>query len=125
MSSHPRFRGIDGLDWSPITTQDAVSLVQPFEEEEVKKAVFDCNGNKSPGSDCFTLAFFQKCWEVVKSEVISVMNDFHSSGVVNRGVNESYIALIPKKYGSCRISDFRPISLVTSLYKIISKVLVS
>ena len=41
------------------------------------------------------------------------------------GVNETYIALIPKKYGSCKISDFRPISLVTSLYKIISKVLAS
>ena len=53
------------------------------------------------------------------------MNDFHSSGVVNRRVNETYITLIPKKYDSCRISDFRPISLVTSLYKIISKVLVS
>ena len=56
---------------------------------------------------------------------MSVLNDFHSSGVVNRGVNEIYIALIPKKYGSCRISDFRPISLVTNLYKIIFKVLVS
>ena len=124
-SSHPQFRGIDGIDWSPITNEDAVDLVRPFEEEEVKKAVFDCDGNKSPGPDGFTLAFFQRCWEEVKAEVMSVLNDFHSSGVVNRGVNETYIALIPKKYGSCRISDFRPISLVTSLYKIISKVLVS
>ena len=56
---------------------------------------------------------------------MSVMHDFHSSGVVNRGVNKTYIAPIPKKFGSCRINDFRPISLVTSLYKIIFKVLVS
>ena len=56
---------------------------------------------------------------------MSVMNDLHASGVVSRGVNETDIALIPKKYGSCRINDFRPISLVTSLYKIISKILVS
>ena len=62
---------------------------------------------------------------MVKSNVMSVMNDFHTFGVVNRGVNETYIALIPKKYGSCKISDFRPISLVTSSYKIISKVLAS
>ena len=56
---------------------------------------------------------------------MSVLNDFHSSCIVNRGVNETYITLIPKKYCSCRISDFRLISLITSLYKIISKVLVS
>ena len=99
-------------------------MVRPFEEEEVK-AIFDCDGNKSPGPDGFTLAFFQKCWEVVKPDNMLIMNDFHSSGIVNRGVNETYIALIPKKFGSCRISDFKPISLVTSLYKIISKVLVS
>ena len=54
-----------------------------------------------------------------------VLNEFHASGVVNRAVNETYIALIPKKHGSCKISDYQPISLVTSLYKIISKVLIS
>ena len=98
--------------------------MRPF-EEEVKKAVFDCDGNKSPGPDGFTLAFFQECWEEFKTDVMSVMHDFHSSRVVNRGVNETYIALIPKKFGSCRINDFKPISLVIGLYKIISKVLVS
>ena len=124
-SSHPRFRGIDSIDWSPIAVNVVVDLERPFEEEEVKKAVFNCDGNKSPGPDSFTLAFFQSCWEEVKLEVLSVLNDFHSSGVVNRGVNETYIALISKKFDSCRICDFRPISLVTSLYKIISKVLIS
>ena len=39
--SHPRFRGIDGLDWSPIAVEEAIDLVRPFEEEEVKKVVFD------------------------------------------------------------------------------------
>ena len=56
-SNHP-FRGIDGIDWSLIATKDAVNLVRPFEEEEVKKAVFVCDYNKSPGPDGFTLAFF-------------------------------------------------------------------
>ena len=57
-SSHPLFRGIDGLDWSPITIEDVVDMVWSFEEEEIKKAIFDCDGNKSPGPNGFTLAFF-------------------------------------------------------------------
>ena len=86
-SSHPRFRGIDGIDWSPIIINEAENLERPFEEEEVKKVVFESDGNKSLGLDGFTLAFFQKCWEEVKSELMSILNDFHSSGIVNRGVN--------------------------------------
>ena len=64
-SSHPQFIGIDGFDWSPITARDVADLIRPFEEDEVKQAVFDCDGNKSLGPDGFTLAFFQRCWEVV------------------------------------------------------------
>ena len=37
--------------------------------------------------------------------------------------NASFTVLLPKKSMSRRISDFRPISLITSLYKIIAKVL--
>ena len=57
-SSHPRFRGIDDIDWSPIVAYDADNLERPFEEEG-KKAVFECDGNKSPGPNGLTLAFFQ------------------------------------------------------------------
>ena len=37
--------------------------------------------------------------------------------------NFAYITLIPKKEGSLSIQDFRPINLLNSLYKIISKIL--
>lgn len=35
----------------------------------------------------------------------------------------TYIALIPKREGADQLSDFRPVSLVGSIYKIISKCL--
>ena len=38
-------------------------------------------------------------------------------------MNATFIALIPKKIDASNIRDFRPISLVGSLYKILSKVL--
>ncbi|KAL5543048.1 hypothetical protein UlMin_010758 [Ulmus minor] len=51
------------------------------------------------------------------------VSKFFQTGIINGITNETYICLIPKKYNSLRIKDLRPISLVTSLYKIISKVL--
>ena len=54
---------------------------------------------------------------------MKVFQGFYNSGIINGVVNETYICLIPKKTNSSKIKDFRPISLVTSLYKIIAKVL--
>ena len=38
-------------------------------------------------------------------------------------VNSTFISLIPKIHGAKEIKDFRPISLVGGIYKIIAKVL--
>ncbi|WMV26179.1 hypothetical protein MTR67_019564 [Solanum verrucosum] len=40
-----------------------------------------------------------------------------------KSYNATYIALIPKKTGAKELKDFRPISLIGSFYKLISKVL--
>jgi len=56
---------------------------------------------------------------------LKVMEDFFHSGIVNGVTNETFICLIPKKANSVKVIDYRPISLVISLYKIISKVLAS
>lgn len=37
--------------------------------------------------------------------------------------NRAYVALVPKKEGARKIGDFHPISLINSMFKIISKVL--
>ena len=51
--------------------------------------------------------------------------EFHSKGMINKSTNATFITLVPKKKKrmTSKIFDFKPISLVTSLYKIIAKVL--
>ena len=51
--------------------------------------------------------------------------EFHSSGRFERSLNSTFIVLIPKKWGIDDLKDFRPISLMGSLYKILAKVLVN
>lgn len=38
-------------------------------------------------------------------------------------LNSTFIVLVPKKDRSFKLKDFRPISLLTSIYKIVAKVL--
>ena len=117
------FHGIDGIEWQPIPVFLAEWLERPFEEEEVKKAIFECDGNKAPGPDGFSLEFFQSQWETLKEDIMKVFHEFGKDGIIHGVTNETYICLIPKKANSTKVKDYRPISLVTSLYKIISKVL--
>ncbi|RVW70916.1 Transposon TX1 uncharacterized 149 kDa protein [Vitis vinifera] len=114
---------VEGLDWSPIFGESASRLESPFTEKEIFKAIFQMDRDKAPGPDGFTIAVFQDCWEVIKKDLVRVFAEFHRSGIINQSTNASFIVLLPKKSMSRRISDFRPISLITSLYKIIAKVL--
>ena len=69
------------------------------------------------------LVFYQECWETIKDDLLRVFLEFHNNRIINRSTNVTFIALVPKKSQSSRISYYRPISLVTNLYKIIAKVL--
>lgn len=94
-----------------------------FDEEEIKKVVWSIEDEKAPGPDKFSMAFFKQCWEVVKNDLMDTLNNFHDEAFLDLGSNATFISLIPKFEGANKISDFRPISLVGSIYKIISKTL--
>ena len=49
--------------------------------------------------------------------------DFHRQCIFEKSLNATFLCLIPKKINVVNIKDFRPISLVGSLYKLLSKVL--
>lgn len=56
-------------------------------------------------------------------DIKQFMDEFHSRGRLVKGLSTSFIALVPKKDNPLSLDDFRPISLITSLYKILSKCL--
>ena len=51
--------------------------------------------------------------------------DFHRNGFFEKSLNATFISLIPKVARVVDLKDFRPISLVGSVYKILAKVLAS
>lgn len=82
-----------------------------------------CAIDKAPGPDGFTVGFFIKCWEIVKYDSMNAFQNFYDKEVFERSFNATFIALIPKKKGAKELRDFRPISLIGSIYKLFSKVL--
>ena len=53
------------------------------------------------------------------------MKSFYQHYKFEKSLNDTFIVLIPKKNDASNIRDFRPISLVGSIYKILAKVLVN
>ena len=49
--------------------------------------------------------------------------EFHERGRFVRSLNATFLVLVPKKGSAEDLKDFRPISLVGSLYKLLVKVL--
>ena len=49
--------------------------------------------------------------------------EFHSNGKIGVNINSTFISLVHNKDRSVRVKDYRPIRLVTILYKIIAKIL--
>ena len=54
---------------------------------------------------------------------MAFFDHFHRSAEFERSLNASFLSLIPKKNNALNIKDFRPINLVGSVYKLLSKVL--
>ncbi|KAL5556823.1 hypothetical protein UlMin_039059 [Ulmus minor] len=99
------------------------SLLKPFNEDEVKAAVFGMNPTKAPGFDGMPALFFQRYWQFVGQDVtrtcLGLLNSDCNVGMLNKTI----ISLIPMVERPKTMKDFRPISLCSVLYKIISKCL--
>ena len=47
------------MAWDGIESFLSSWIERPFTEDEVKDAIFDCDGNKAPGPDGFLMTVFQ------------------------------------------------------------------
>ncbi|XP_058755612.1 uncharacterized protein LOC131628815 [Vicia villosa] len=56
-------------------------------------------------------------------DIMNLFNEFHGTGVLSKAITSSFLTLIPKTPNTMCLDDFRPIFLVGSIYKVISKLL--
>ncbi|KAK2411185.1 hypothetical protein QL285_046487 [Trifolium repens] len=104
-------------------SDDNNALLEPFLEEEIRETIWSCDGNKSSGRDRFKLNFLKACWPIVKMDILAFFKDFHENAVLPKAFTASFLTLIPKKDHPLDLFDYRPICLIGSIYKVLSKVL--
>nr|GFB83251.1 RNA-directed DNA polymerase, eukaryota, reverse transcriptase zinc-binding domain protein [Tanacetum cinerariifolium] len=106
-----------------IYSEQAVDTEREVSKEEVKRAVWDCGIDKAPGPDSFTFGFYRRLWNLIECDVVKAVKWFFLHERIPSGGNSSFITLIPKVSNANMVKDFRPISLIGSMYKIVAKIL--
>jgi len=114
---------LDGVGFKSILAADNALLCDNISEVEVLEAVSQCGSSKCPGPDGFNFAFVKNYWEVIGKDFVLAIRNFQSTGFISRGCNASFITLIAKKNSLSNLNEFRPISLVGCVYKILSKIM--
>ena len=93
--------------------------------DELKKVVFSMNPNSAAGPDGMNGYFFQKCWNIIKNDLIEVVHAFFSGQMIPRYFSHSCIVPLPKVNNPNKLTEFRPISLSNFTSKIISKLVIT
>ncbi|MCH81438.1 ribonuclease H protein, partial [Trifolium medium] len=114
---------LNGVVFPMLSCDENQMLVRPFQLDEIEKAILESDGSKSPGPDGFNFAFVKAFWNLLKCEVRILFDQFHGTATLPKSFSSYFVTLIPKIVSPFSLGDFRPISLLGRLYKIIAKVL--
>lgn len=106
-------------------THDLNHLADPFSEQEIEQAVHNLASNKASGPDGLPNEFIKKFWPQLKGDVLMAFHQFYSGNLDLVEINKANIIMIPKKDSPSVSSDFRPISIINLIPKLISKLLAS
>jgi hypothetical protein len=79
---------------------------------------------KAPGPDGFISLFYKECWTIIKEDLTQAIQSFYNHRTAKLNLlNEANIVLIPKTQMAASVTEYRPISLISSVAKIITKLL--
>ena len=105
---------------TPVQTASCEGLITA---KEIKNATYNSNRNKSPGCDGLTLEFYLKFFDILKDDFLLVANSIPLEGSLSSTQRNALITCLPKEGDLTLLKNWRPISLLNTDYKIISKVI--
>nr|GEW90316.1 putative RNA-directed DNA polymerase, eukaryota, reverse transcriptase zinc-binding domain protein [Tanacetum cinerariifolium] len=101
----------------------ASNLERNVSHDEIRSAIWGCRENKSPGSDGYSFEFLKKYWNFVGPDICEAVGYFFKTSLFYKGCNSSFVALILKVTDAKLDNDFRPISLIGCVSKVVTKIL--
>ena len=103
---------------------DLSALDAPITEDEVWLTIKNLPADRAPGPDGYTGRFYKSCWQIIKSDLMAAILTLQQGDARKLWLlNSAYLTLIPKEEEAYLPTDYRPISLVHSFAKLVTKIL--
>lgn len=106
-----------------LNEEDRESLEGMISKEEVEQELKAMKSNKSPGIDGLPKEFYKTFFDIIGEDLTEVINNIYFSGIMGETMRTAVITLLFKKGDIHEIKNYRPVSLLTVDYKLITKVL--
>ena len=113
---------INSLDLT-LSQAESDSCEGEVTQEECRRALAGMKNNKSPGIDGLPYEFYTHFWSTLGPDMVDVYNECFESGRLSFSQRSGLITLLYKKGDKLDTKNWRPISLLCTDYKILSKVL--
>ena len=106
-----------------VSEEASNELEAPLTVEEVYAALQSMKGGKAPGIDGLPPDFFKVFWNELKEDILDVFNESFVDSFLPQSCRRAVLTLLPKKGDLQEIKNWRPVSLLCTDYKMLSKAL--
>ncbi|KAL3686617.1 hypothetical protein R1sor_009191 [Riccia sorocarpa] len=105
-----------------ISTTVSRRLTEVPSWDEIEGVVFRMKTNKAPGHDGLTVEMVRECWDMVGEDCVNMVKAVWVKKKILRTDSQGVIKLLAKGGDRKRLANWRPISLMTLSYKIVTKI---
>ncbi|KAK3526115.1 hypothetical protein QTP70_016001 [Hemibagrus guttatus] len=92
---------------------------------ELHKALQGMENGRAPGIDGLPVEFYKAFWAVIGQDVLEVLKDSMNVGQLPLSCRRAVLTLLPKKGDLTHLKNWRPVSLLCTDIKLLSKALAS
>lgn len=91
--------------------------------DEVTASVMELSLGRTPGKDGLPTEFYRSLWTVIGIDFFKVLQESTNEGSLPKSCQRAVLTLLPKKGELTLLKNWRPVALLCSEYKILSKCL--
>jgi len=114
------------VDWAvSLSDDDSRKLSCNFTNQEIRRTIFSLKPFKAPSMDGLHASFFHHFWHTMGPSIIIEIQSIFSSKKAPSYLNQTLVVLIHREDGPKTLGHFRSISLCSTIYKTVSKIIVN
>jgi exonuclease III len=99
------------------------TLEAPITIEELRKAVLKGKRRKAPGMDGISQDFFREAWEVVKTDMLTIIQTMYTDGIQSMTQKLGIIVCIPKIPAPSIPEEYRYLTMLNADIKLLTRII--